>query len=121
MFARKIDVIFSQEEFEARYKIEDERSVLHAVEFEDGPVAVNWDNADVLDIALDDLRKDPEPGASFADCPAAAQSVRGYVSWGKDYRRWLRQNEHITLYRSKRFRLISEATETEGDRQRNGA
>ncbi len=99
----------------ATHKIEAERSVLHTVEFEDGPVTVSWDDAEALDISIDDLREDPDPDARFAECPAAAENPKGYRGWGKDYKRWLRQNETITLYRSKRFRLTSASDETEGD------
>ncbi len=105
------DVVFTS----ARYNIEDERAVLHTVEFEDGPVDADWDNSETLDLSIDDLRDDGDNDASFADCPAAAANVRSYASWGKDYKRWLRQNENITLFRSKQFKLTSLATETEGD------
>ena len=105
------EVVFSS----ARYNIEDEREVLHCVEFEDGPVDIDWDNAEPLELGIDDLEDEGDEGASFADCPAAADNVKAYAAWGRDYKRWLRQNENITLYRSKRFKLTSLPTETEGD------
>ncbi|MDJ0709445.1 MAG: DUF87 domain-containing protein [Woeseiaceae bacterium] len=105
------DVVFTS----ARYEIEDERAVMHAVEFEDGPVDIDWDNGEPLDLNLDGLQDEPEDGATFADCPAAADNSKAYKGWGRDYRRWLRQNETVTLYRSKRFKLTSQPTETEGD------
>ena len=105
------DVVFTS----ARYKVEDEREVLHTVEFEDGPVDIDWDNSEPLDLAIDDLRDDGDTDASYADCPAGADNAKAYAKWGKDYKRWLRQNETVTLYRSKRFRLTSTAGETEGD------
>jgi hypothetical protein len=105
------DVVFTS----SRYNIEDERAVLHTVEFEDGPVTADWDYAELLDIAIDDLENSGVDTASYANCPAAASDAKGYPRWNKDYKRWLRQNENITLYRSKRFRLTSEAAESEGD------
>jgi hypothetical protein len=105
------DVVFAS----SRYNIEDERPVLHTVEFGDGPVAVDWDYAESLAVAIDDLTDDGLEAATYADCPAAASSAKGYTRWNKDYKRWLRQNENVTLYRSKRFRLTSEAAETEGE------
>ncbi len=105
------DVVFTS----ARYNIEDEREVLHTVEFEDGPVDIDWDNSEALDLSIDDLEEAGEADASYADCPAAADNAKAYAAWGKDYKRWLRQNENITLFRSKRFRLTSLASETEGD------
>jgi hypothetical protein len=105
------DVVFTS----ARYNIEDERSVVHAVEFEDGPVEVDWDNGEPVDVAVDDLLDEGEDGATYADCPAAANTPKNYTRWGRDYKRWLRQNENITLFSSKRFKLTSTPAETEGD------
>ena len=105
------DVVFTS----ARYNIEDERSVLHTVEFEDGPVTIDWDNSEPLAMSIDDLGSAGAGDASFADCPAAANNAKSYASWGKDYKTWLRQNENITLHRSKRFKLTSDAQESEGD------
>ena len=105
------DVVFTS----ARYNIEDERGVLHTVEFEDGPVEIDWDDCELLDLTVDDLLDEGVDGATYADCPASASDEKGYARWGKDYKRWLRQNENITLYKSKRFRLTSKAGETEGE------
>lgn len=105
------EVVFTS----ARYNIEDEREVLHAVEFEAGPVDIDWDNGEPLELSIDDLLEEGEDDAGYADCPAAADNARAYAAWAKDYKRWLRQNENITLYRSKRFRLTSLPTETEGE------
>jgi hypothetical protein len=105
------DVVFSS----VRYNIEDERPVLHTVEFGDGPIAVDWDFAEPLDLAIDDLTDDGLDAAHYADCPAAASNAKSYARWNKDYKRWLRQNENVNLYRSKRFRLTSEAGEAEGE------
>ena len=105
------DVVFTS----ARYNIEDERNIVHAVEFEDGPVEIDWDNSEVLEIAVDDLLDEGAADATYADCPAAANIAKNYTGWGKDYKRWLRQNENVTLFSSKRFKLTSTAAETEGD------
>ncbi len=105
------EVVFSS----SRYNIEDERAVLHTVEFDDGPVAIDWDYAEPLGIAVGDLEDSGDKTASYAPCPAAASKAKGYPGWNKEYKRWLRQHENITLYRSKRFRLTSATGETEGD------
>ena len=105
------DIVFSN----ARYKIEDERSVLYTVELEDGPVAVDWDAGEPLDLAVDELLDEGVDAAAYADCPSAASNTKAYTAWKRDFKRWLRQNETVTLYRSKRFRLSSEPGESEGD------
>ena len=105
------DMVFSS----ARYKVEDERSVIFTAEFDDGPVAIDWDAAEALDIAVDDLEDTAEDGASFADVPAAAMQAKSYTDWNRDFKRWLRQNQTMSVYRSKRFKLTSEGGESEGD------
>jgi hypothetical protein len=105
------DIVFTS----ARYNIEDERTVVHTVELDSGPVEVNWDNSEPLAVPVDDLGDQGREDATYADCPAPASNAKNYASWGKDYQRWLRQNENITLYSSKRFRMTSLANETEGE------
>ena len=99
----------------ARYKVEAEREAVFTAEIEDGPVSVDWDNSEPTDVSVDMLADKGAEGADFADCPAAALTPKNYTSWGRDFKRWVRQNETISLYRSKRFKLSSTAGETEGD------
>jgi hypothetical protein len=99
----------------ARYNVEDERNVVYTVEFEDGPVAVTWDNGETLPLEVDDLQSEAVPAAAFAATAADASNPKKYRAWEKDFKRWLRQNESVSLYRNKRFKLSSTVGETEGD------
>jgi len=99
----------------ARYSVEDERSCVYAVEFEDGPVSVDWDNGEPVSISIDELDDEGVAEAAYADCPACAQTAKNYTVWNRDFKRWIRQNETVTIYRSKRFRLSSEPGEAQGD------
>ncbi|MGI9219848.1 MAG: ATP-binding protein [Woeseiaceae bacterium] len=105
------DVAFTN----ARYKVDEERAQTYAVEFADGPVLVDWDDGEVLELSGDDLQRKPVTDASFAECPAGASESRNYSKWEKALKRWIRQNESITLFRSKTYRMTSEAGETEGE------
>jgi hypothetical protein len=66
-------------------------------------------------MAIESLGDSAIPGASFAELPGPAASVKQYAAWQREFRRWVRQNESVTLFRNKRFRLISAPGETEGD------
>ena len=99
----------------ARYDIEDERKVVYAVEFEDGAVAINWDNGEPLPLGVDDLQTEAADSATFADVAASAAKAKNYAKWQREFKRWLRQNERLSLFRSKRFKLSSTLGETEGD------
>jgi hypothetical protein len=99
----------------ARYQVEDERSALYTIEIEDGPVTIDWDGAERLDISMDALGESAIPGAAFADLPGPAANAKQYAAWEREFKRWVRQTETVTLYRNKRFRLTSSPGETEGD------
>jgi hypothetical protein len=99
----------------ARYKVTDQRSRVYTVEFDDGPVSVDWDNSEALAVPVGKLQNEGLDGAAFADCPASAQAPKNYTAWNRELKRWLRQNETLSLYRSKQFRLTSELGETEGE------
>ena len=78
-------------------------------------MAVDWDSTEPLDIAIDALRDGAVPGASFAELPGPATNAKQYTAWQREFKRWIRQNETVILYRNKRFRLTSTAGESEGD------
>jgi hypothetical protein len=99
----------------ARYNVATERNAVYAVEFADGPIAVDWDNSEALSVEVDALRDEGSPEAKYAACPAPAGDEKSYAAWLRDFKRWLRQNETITLYKSRKFRLTSEPEETEGE------
>ncbi len=105
------DVAFSN----ARYRVDERRERTYAVEFDDGPVAVDWDNAEIVPVAAADLGAEPLPESVFAECPDAALKAASYAKWEKELKRWIRQNESIALYRSPKYRLTSNPGETEGD------
>jgi hypothetical protein len=105
------DMAFSN----ARYGVEMERSVVYTAELEEGAVELDWDNGEPLSMPLEQLGGEPAAGAGFTDLPAAAGDARKLKSFGTAFKRWVRQNEVITLYRSQRFKLVSTAGETEGE------
>jgi hypothetical protein len=105
------DITFSS----ARYHINEQRDRIYTLEFDEGPVPIDWDSGEVLPMTVGDLSQEREPGVGYADCPTVAANVKNYVKWSREFKRWVRQAELVTLYRSKKYRLTSEAGETEGE------
>ncbi len=99
----------------ARYHVSEVREKLFTVELDDGPVSVDWDAAEVLNLTTDDLADSGNEAATYAECPAAAMKSKNYSSWNREFKRWIRLNEIITLYRSKKYKLTSAGNETEGE------
>jgi hypothetical protein len=105
------DLAFSN----ARYGVEIERSVAYTAEIDDGAVELDWNNGETLAIPVDQLASEALPDASFTDLPAAAGDARKLKRFGTAFKRWVRQNDVVTLYRSQRFKLASEPGESEGE------
>jgi hypothetical protein len=99
----------------SRHDVNEQRHRIYTLEFEEGPVSVDWDNADVMSFTQDDLDDKPNIGARYAACPAAAAQQKNYAAWERQCKKWLRRNETVTLYRSKQYRLTSSAGESEGE------
>ena len=99
----------------SRYDISESRDRLFTIELEDDGIAIDWDSAEPLDVSVDDLATSGESDAGYSACPAAAARAKSYTGWTREFKRWVRQSEVITLYRSKKYRLTSAAAESEGD------
>jgi hypothetical protein len=82
---------------------------------EDGPLTVDWDQAEEIDLSSDDLQTSPLSGANFAGLPSAAEKGNSYNKWNKDLLRWVRQNRPLSLYQSRRFKLTSGPAEAKSE------
>ncbi|MFK8015462.1 MAG: DUF87 domain-containing protein [Gammaproteobacteria bacterium] len=99
----------------ARYGVEENRQRVVSTPFEAPPVVVDWLEYSELGVALDDLEAQPLDDAGFLELRVEATKTRSFTKWEKLFKRWLRNENTLNLYRSKAFKLISTAGETEGD------
>ena len=106
-----LDVHYSS----ARYKVDSTESVAVSAMLEEGPVPLDWDQAEEIGLASDEIQVSPLPGAGFAELPSKARKAKSYSKWNKDLLRWVRQNRSLTLYRSKQFKLTSHPDESKSD------
>ena len=105
----RMDVHYSN----AKHKIDTTETLALAAQLEEGPVALDWDNAVEFDpIAVEAA---PMTGGEYADLPTAAQNASNYRKWNKDLLRWVRQNRPLVLLRSKSFGMTSRLGESEGE------
>ena len=81
----------------------------------DGVVAVDWDQAAVVDLPVSDLEQAPEENAQFADLPAPAGKSKSYAAWQKDLAGWLYRTQKLELFKSDRLDQASNPDETERD------
>ena len=96
----------------SKYGVDLTQSAALVSRFEDGPVVMDWDRCTEISFDPLELESEPLPDAGFAELPAAAQRPKSYDKWRKDLLRWVRQQRHLVLYRSKKYKLASEPGET---------
>jgi hypothetical protein len=106
-----LDVHYSS----AKYNIDTTEKVAVAAMIEEGPVTLDWDQAEEIALTPHNLQTSPLPGAGFAELPPAAQNAKYYSKWNKDLLRWVRQSRSLNLYQSKRFKLTSSPTESKSE------
>jgi uncharacterized protein DUF87 len=83
--------------------------------FADGPVSLDWSQAVVIDLPVEDLESEPEAGARFAEVPSEATKARSYASWRKDLASWIYRNQRLELLESPTLEVVSNPGESERD------
>jgi len=78
-------------------------------------LAVDWDSATPLEPLLEDLDRQPYPGATFAAPPPAMTKLTSYRAWGSDCSAWAFRTQTVELFKSATFNMTSNPGETEGE------
>ena len=99
----------------ATHKVSETQALALTAEIGDGPVSVDWDDAEVINLDASDLEKKPLAGATFTELPKAATTAKAYTKWQKDLLKHVRQDRPLKLYKCKAPKLTSAALESEGD------
>ena len=80
-----------------------------------GPIAVDWAQASVVDLPVEDLEESPEAGAQFAELPGNASKSKSYDAWEKDLATWIYRNQKLELMESPSLEIASNPGESERD------
>jgi hypothetical protein len=99
----------------ARTGVDETRPTRVLLPFDGGPVPVNWDLAEEVELELDHLETAPMDAAGFDALPADATQPRSYTAWGREAQRWIQSNLPLTLLESKARKAISRPGESEAD------
>ncbi len=93
--------------------IDEVRDAVFSTPIIDAAVPVEWDQAEALDVPLDDLEKTPVDGASFAPLPPAAAKPKNYAGWQKSFGTWIYQSQTLEVLKSPSTKQVSKLGETE--------
>jgi len=100
---------------DARRKVDDSREIVALTPVYNQVIPVNWEDAQEVDFALNELEKVPVAGLAFESLPSAASSARSYAGWSRDFSSWLFGNQSLELFRSSGLGEISSPGEDERD------
>jgi len=98
---------------QARLNINEERDWTLTCELDDGPGGVDFDAAEDVGLALDDLDSEAETGSQFL--PARSISNAQLTKAKTRFKRWLRTEQPLRLWKSATLKAVSHPGETEGD------
>lgn len=83
--------------------------------FSDGPIDLDWDTAQPIDLPVEDLEGEPQAGAQFAEVPPKASKAKSYATWRKDFASWLYRTQRLELLESPALDIASNPGEQERD------
>jgi hypothetical protein len=100
---------------DTRTKVDYSKEVRFCAPMSDGPVPVNWEQAEECEMEIQDLERAPLDSSSFAPLPAAVGIAKSYAGWSKDFVNWLYASQKLELLSSPNLKQVSEPGESERD------
>ena len=98
-----------------KHKVDLAKDLIYITPILDEAIPVNWDDAQELEVAANDLEKSPEPDAKYPSLPPAAGNARNYARWHRDFSSWLYGDQSLELLSSPSLKEVSQAGESERD------
>ncbi len=99
----------------AKLGVTEQRRVVLLGSMDDGPITLEWDGAERVEIDPGTLERSPRDNATFGSVPKAATSAKSYAAWSKAFQKWVVTNEQVELLKSSALKLTSNAGESERD------
>jgi len=105
------DVLYSN----AKLGVAVSKSYTMLAPLHEGPVPLDWREAEQMEINLRDLDSGPVEGANYASFPDTASNASSYEDWKKLLTQFIRTNLSLKLFYSPTLKTVSEPGEDERD------
>ncbi len=99
----------------AKLGVTEQRRVSLLAAMDDGPITLEWDGAERVELDVKALERGARDGAVFGALPTAATTAKSYAAWSKAFQKWIVTNEQVELLSSPALRLTSSSGESERD------
>ncbi|MBN2287365.1 MAG: DUF87 domain-containing protein, partial [Tissierellales bacterium] len=101
--------------FDGRRSIDVQKPLALLTEIEESALPVQWENSTASDVHETDFIHYAGPDARFEAPPAAAKESKNYKAWETDLKEYIYRSEKLTLYKSAKYKLVSQPEESERD------
>ena len=98
-----------------KYGVTEQRRVSLLASMDDGPITLEWDRAERVELDPSALERGARDGATFGALPRAATNAKSYAAWTKAFQKWVVTNEQVTLFQSRALKGTSKPGESERD------
>lgn len=95
--------------------VDEDLPVSMSTAFGGGPVPIDWDAGEKVDLTDKDVEREPVEGAAFATLPSEAARAKSYADWSKKLADTLFRTQELTLLRSPSLERVSKPNESERD------
>lgn len=99
----------------AKLGVAEQRRVTLLAAMDDGPITLDWDGAERVEVDVNALERGARDGAVFGALPKAATAAKSYAAWSKTFQKWIVTNEQLELLSSPALKLTSTSGESERD------
>jgi hypothetical protein len=100
---------------DSKSKVDTTQSMVYVTPVTENAIPVLWENAEPIDVPATDLEKSPTSSAQFSNLPSAANQVKNYTEWEKDFSAWLYGSQRLDLLQSPSLKTTSDPGEDERD------
>jgi len=98
---------------DARLGVDVSREIVLSAAFPEGVSGADWEGAETLGIALNDLAKTPVEGACYEEAAPSAGQPKNYPMWEKELVQALLSSQQLPVFRCPDLKAVSKPEETE--------
>jgi hypothetical protein len=100
---------------DSKVAVDEARRVSVLVPLASNMRAVDWDRAETVDLAPQQLLEQPPVDAPYAPLPAFATNLEKFAKLARDFDRWLGRTQRLDLFRHAGLKMTSRPGESERD------
>ena len=100
---------------DSKTNLDEVREVQALASFQEGPLPIDWDQAERLDIPPTDLESSAGDRGHFAELPVVATQAKSYKGWEKNFADWVYRTQTLEVLKSQPLGLTSNPHESERD------